>query len=204
MDAVPTKSLEPFDKTFASQIEILINVFQPGGGHGLDSNQGTFNAGSFHRLQKFDIFSRFHGDLREENHVVRKFSEAFHEFEALGTKTFEFAQPRLVVLLRGEFEIGKSDRVKVVIRKRDETKTETPQLHDLLHHYIGGALAGTLPICPPDGAERAVLGASSDSLYRRPHIALARNQIPPSLDELASFDASAHVDRLGNAGLTVR
>ncbi len=37
-----------------------------------------------HRIEKLGILGRFHGDLREEHHVVRQLGQPPHQFEPLG------------------------------------------------------------------------------------------------------------------------
>jgi Protein of unknown function (DUF3489) len=106
----------------------------------------------------------------------------------------------LVLLPLCEFDVCERDRIKIVVRQCDEAKTTAAQLHNFLNDAVGGTLPGTLSIRAPYGTERAVLGASAHRLDRRPHIAVGRQQIPPSLLEVLRFDLSAVVDALQSAG----
>ena len=60
-----SKRLQALDQVRTGKIEILVNVFQASGSNRLNSDESSFDAGSFHRTEKFDVFGGFHGDLSE-------------------------------------------------------------------------------------------------------------------------------------------
>src|ERR1035438_6158342 len=52
----------------------------------------------------------------------------------------------------------------------------------------------------PHGTKRTVFGASAHRLHRCPHIAVGRQQVPPSLLEVLRLDLSAVVDAFRSTG----
>src|SRR4029453_16433516 len=60
-------------------------------------------------------------------------------------------------------------------------------------------LARLLAVCPPDGAERAMLRASAHRLDGAPHIPPLRQQFPPCRDEPVGINAAALIDAVQTA-----
>ena len=120
--------------------------------------------GRLHRIQEVGVFRSFHGDLSKENRVRGQQCQARHERKALGSNAFQFIESRKVVLLLRKPQVSKSYGIKIVVCERDEAKTESSQLDDLVDDNVGGTLSRTLTISSPNGAKRAVFGATANGL----------------------------------------
>ena len=94
----------------ARQIEIFVDIFQSGRGHGLHSDQGALDARRFHGIEKVGVFGGFHGDLGKEDHVVGKLGQARHEFKAFRPQSFELRDAGGVLLQPGQVQVGEGDR----------------------------------------------------------------------------------------------
>jgi len=66
--------------------------------------------------------------------------------------------------------VGQCHRIEVVICQCDEPTASSTELYDLIDDGIHASLSRLLAVCPPDGAERAMLWASAHRLNRAPHI----------------------------------
>ena len=188
------------DQLVAGRIERLVDVLQAFAGDRFDPDQRPLDVRAAHGVEEVRIFGCLHRDLSEEHHVARQLREFSHQLEPLRAQRLECLELVRILAARGHVEVGQRDRIEVVIRQRDEPKPETPEGDDLLDHGVRGALARFLSVRPPDGTERAVLGAAADGLDRRPHVAVGRQQVPPRLQELSGLDAAAFVDALLGAG----
>ena len=175
--AAPERA-EPVDELLAGEIEALVDVLQPFGGDRLDADQGTLDARLPHRIEERRILGSLHRDLREEDRVLRQFGERGHQLEALVPHRLQFAQPCLVLPAPGHRKILDRDRVEVVIGERDEPEAPPPQVDDLGDDAFDGALPRRLSVGPPDRTERAMLGASTHRLHRRPHVPRPRAEGP--------------------------
>ncbi len=80
--------------------------------------------------------------------------------------------------------VGQGDGIEVIIRQRDEAKSETPQLHDLLDHDIRRTLARLLAVGSPHRTERTMLRAAAHRLHGGPHITIARGKVPARRQEM--------------------
>lgn len=90
----------------------------------LNPHQRPHDPGLPHGFQKFGFFGRFHRDLGKEDHLFRKFGQALHQFESLRADGFQRRQLRLVLLPLGEFNVVQRHGVEVVVRKRNEAKSQ--------------------------------------------------------------------------------
>src|SRR6185312_3260058 len=203
MYAVPPESSQTLDQLFPRQIEVLINIFQSIRRHRLNPNQCALDARGLHRIQKFQVLSGFHRDLCEENHVIGELRQTRHQHEPLIPNGLQFVVARGVVLSLRQFQIGNRHRIKVVIGERDEAKAHPAQLYDFFYYYVGSSLPRALSVRPPHRAERAVLGAASHRLYRRPHVTVAWNQVPSRGNKIAGLNLASRIHRLGYAGSAV-
>src|SRR5580692_1104877 len=197
--AVTPEGTKLFREFLARQVEILVDIFQSFRSNRFHSHQRALDTRGFHGIEKFRVFRRFHCDLSKEDHVIRKLGETRHQLEPFRTYGFEFIQPSRVFLLNSQAQVSQGYGIEIVVRQRDETKAQPPELHDFLDHHVGSTLTRPLAIRAPDRAERTMLGATANRLYRGPHIAVAGNQIPAGGDEIAGFDLSSDVDGLGHA-----
>src|SRR5882724_4661790 len=89
------------------------------------SHQRALDVGKAHRVEKLCVFPGFYRDLSEKDHVSGKLR---HQLEPLRAHGFQFRDASHVALLLGELNVGQSDGIEVIIRQRDEAKSETPQL----------------------------------------------------------------------------
>src|SRR6516165_6645507 len=161
------------------------------------------NVGLLHGIEILGILGDFHGGLGEEDHVVGKLGEAAHEFEALGASGFEFGDAGWVVLRFGECDVGKRDRIEVVVGECDEAVAELAELNEFLNDGVGGALPRNLAVGAPDGAERAVFGAAAKSLDRGPHVGVGREKIPAGGLKVFTGDPAAVIKRLRVPGFAI-
>jgi hypothetical protein len=53
-------------------------------------------------------------------------------------------------LLNSQAQVSQGYGIEVVVRQRDETKAQPPELYDFLDHDIGSKLAGSLAIRAPN------------------------------------------------------
>jgi hypothetical protein len=89
-------------------------------------------------------------DLRKEDHVIRKLGETTHQLKPFRAYGFEFIQPGSVFLLNSQAQVSPGYGIEVVVRQRDETKAQPPELYDFLDHDIGSTLVGSLAIRAPN------------------------------------------------------
>ena len=80
-----------------------------------------------HGVEKFRVFGRFHGDLREKGHIVGQFGQSFHELKAFLADRAQFVHPMLVALALGQRDVGQRDRIEIIVGQRDEFESLAPQ-----------------------------------------------------------------------------
>ena len=123
---------QPLHQTLAAQVKILEHSLQAFRGNGLNTNERTHDPRLAHRYEKLRIFGRFHRDLSEEDHPLRKLGQALHEFESLCTNGFQRRQLRMVVLpfkhfstLAGGFALGLM-MIPITLRSTEEFLRSVP------------------------------------------------------------------------------
>src|SRR4029077_10696048 len=165
MHAVLLERSQPLRQVVARLVEGLENRLQSFFGDGFHAHKRAMDARLTHGVQKLRVLARFHGDLSEKRHVLGELCQLLHQVESLRSHGFQFFNTGRVALLFGQLNVRQSDGIEVIIRQRDEAKTETPQLHDLLDHDIRTTLARLLAIGSPYRAERTMLRAATYRLY---------------------------------------
>ena len=165
-----------------ASLKPLWTSFSPSGVTDSTPTSAPLMRALLHRVEELGVLGRFHGDLREEHHVVGQLGEPRHQLEALGAHRLQRLVLRLVVAPRRHLQVGQRHRIEVVVGERDEAEAAAPQLDDLLDDRVARALARPLAVGLPHRAERAVLRAAADGLHRRPHVAIRRHQIPARRD----------------------
>ena len=153
MHAVFPESLKSLNQTLARAIEVLEDGFQTFGSNSFYSHQRAFDARLPHGIQKLRIFRCLHRDLRVENHVGGKFSQARHQIESFLANRAEFIQLLLIVLPFGQSQIGQCNGVKIVVGQSDEAEPLATQLYDFPDDPVRSPLPWTLAIGAPHGAE---------------------------------------------------
>src|SRR5581483_8607431 len=126
MHSVRTKGLQLTNQVFSRLIKVLVNRLQSFWSHRLDSDQRSFNIGPFHGHEELRIFRGFHRDLSKEIHVCGKLSESLHEFEALFTNRAQLRNSCVIVLPLGQFQIGKGDRIEIIVGKSYKSESSSP------------------------------------------------------------------------------
>src|SRR5690349_641756 len=162
----------------------------------LHSHQGTPDASLAHSVQERRIFSRFHGDLRKEDGVVGEFRKSLHEFKTLRAQAAKFGRPRGVHLPFGQSDISQRHGVKIIVGERDDTVTNSAELHDLVHYRVGRALSRFLAVGAPYRTEGAMFRAAANGLDGRPHITIGGKQIPARRAETVGTHPAAVVQGL--------
>ena len=99
----------------------------------------------------------------------------------------------MVVLFPRQAQVRKAHRIEIVVRQRHEADAPAAQFYDLPDYRLKRSLARSLPIRPPNRAERAVLRASSRRLHRAPHVLALRQQIPARLRKPVRLQPAALV-----------
>jgi hypothetical protein len=96
--------------------------------------------------------------------------------------------------------VNLTHRIEVVVGQGNESETNLPQIDDLVDHTVMVSLPGLLAIDPPNAAKRAMLRASTNGLYRGPHVFIRRHQIASRNQELATLNPSVFLDFAQLAG----
>ena len=99
VDAVLLEGLELLDEAVAGVVEVLEYGFEAFGGDGFDTDERSLDVGLAHGVEVLAVFGGLHGDLGEEDHVLRELGELGHEREALGAGGEEGIDAVLVSLL---------------------------------------------------------------------------------------------------------
>ena len=179
MHAVRSKRLQAFDELFAHQIESLVDIFQPFRRDRLHADQRAADSCARHRLQERGSSAASMVICVKNTMSSGELGQSLHQRKALGANGFELAQVRPIAPARSLGQVGKRHRVEIVIGQRDEPEPSPSQLHRFVDHGIDAALPRSLAIGAPHRAERAVLRAPAHRLDRSPHVAAARQEIPP-------------------------
>ena len=88
MDAVRSERLEALDERVPDEVESLVHVFQSLRCDRLHAHERAADSSTRHGLQERRILSGLHGDLSEEDHVVRELCQSLHQGEALRANGF--------------------------------------------------------------------------------------------------------------------
>ena len=188
------EGLQLLHQTVAGIVKVLEHSFQTFSRNGFHSHQRTFDPCLLHGVQKFQILSRFHRNLGEENHVSRQFGKPRHQHEPFIPNRLQRGHPLHIALLFSQSDIGFRHRIEIVIRECNKAKTLAPQRHNLFNDRVGSALTRLLAIRPPYRTERTMLGAPAYCLHRCPHVTAFRHQIPPRRQKLLRLNPSAVVN----------
>src|ERR1035437_583945 len=194
MDAMLFERQQLLRQSLARLVEVFEDRLESFRSYRLDPHQRTLDVRLPHGVQILAVLTRLHRDLSIEHHVFRQFCQLFHELETLATDRRQLLKFGDIVLLPGQPQIGQRYRIEVVIGQGDKPETDPPQTNDFVDHTLILALARLLSIGPPHAAKRAMLWASANGLHRGPHILVARHQIPPRGQELATFNPSDLID----------
>src|ERR1051325_2472183 len=199
MHAMLLECPEPLSQIGAGRVETLKDGLEALFGDGFHSHQRALDAGPAHRVEKLRVFTGFHRDLCEKDHVVGKLGYLVHHLEPLRAHRFQFRDTSHVGLLLGELNVGQGNGIEVIVRKRDEAKSEAPQLHDLFDHHIRGTLPRLLSVGTPHRTERTMFRATAHGLHGGPHVTIARSKIPTRGQELIPRNPSTVINSLGRA-----
>src|SRR4051794_20723070 len=78
MNAVLSEGAQAMYQGVTGEVEVFVDIFQTLGRHGFDTDERALDIGQLHGLEEVGIFSGFHRDLCEEDHVRWKFCHASH------------------------------------------------------------------------------------------------------------------------------
>src|SRR4030095_10979922 len=111
--------------------------------------------------------------------------------EAFSSQRRQPAEPSLIRATVCRLQVSQCHWIEVVVGEKNETKPLAPKRDDFANNGTDIPLPRLLPIGSPNRAERAVLGTSTNSLHRTPHVPITRQQIPSCRRERFAGDATA-------------
>src|SRR5262245_20449707 len=136
MDAMASERPQPRDELVASQVEAFVYILQTVAGHRLDADQGAKDSRALHGLEELRVFGGLHRDLCIQHEIVWQFGEAAHQDEAFLPKRLQLAKSCGVGSTPRLGKVLERHRIEVIVRKRDEAKSETTQLDNLTDNAI--------------------------------------------------------------------
>ena len=128
------------------EVEALVDVLEALGRHRLDADERALDARLAHGVEELGILGRFHGDLREEDHVARQLRELLHQLEPLLPDVLELVQTALVLPAPRHGQIAQRHGIEVVVGQGDEPEPAPAQLDDFVDDGLDVArLRGSWP-----------------------------------------------------------